>query len=148
MEMPLDFLHDTLKICQNIVIPKAEDKETLAVEPCCPFCILFPFNRILTSVSFNDQTSFITDEVYDKSADLFLPPEFQASHLFCSQATPEKPFGICRGSSQFFCRISQDWRLGHSPSPLPPPIKGGGTLWAIYYSSTIPAFPLPSVGEG
>ena len=83
-----DGLKHPFRVPQNISVPKSQDSIPLIFKPAVSFLISLVLRGMLATVTFNDDASFIADEVDNISSDRFLPSPFQFHETFGPEATP------------------------------------------------------------
>ena len=134
-------LQHTLDIFEHIIVPKADDAESLRPEMRRAVCIAF--FRVLPTIQFNNQPRLSTQKVRDVIIELNLPPKLRAVQLAIAQMFPQKLLALGRVHTQIARTIGQRMvtcdRLGpltpmlaHRPSPA----KGRGLAGPGYISLT------------
>jgi hypothetical protein len=86
-----DVLAHIVERFQDIIIPEAQHKPTLCVQPFCPagvagFCCI---RCMLPAVQFDNDLAFDTGEVHDERADRMLSPEAKAHQPVRAQLMPQ-----------------------------------------------------------
>ena len=75
-----DQTHHAVKIAENVVVPKPHHPIAAAFEKCGSPRVARTLS-VLTTVSLDDQSPFLTDEVGDEWSNRLLPPELGALYL-------------------------------------------------------------------
>lgn len=129
-ESLLNLRPDPVQIFENVVVPEADDSETLAFEKGRSLGI--PFRRMLASVNFDDEAERGTQEIYDVAVDLNLAPELDADVLTGAKNAPQLSLGVSRVPAQRLRPAGQMMPPCHyAPSPRrcradPLPRRGEG----------------------
>jgi hypothetical protein len=81
--MQPDNINNPFDIGKNLIIPESQDGKPLRVQPLCPLFIPTLFLRMLSTVSLDNDSPFVTDKISDETTNLLLSPEFQTLKLSC-----------------------------------------------------------------
>lgn len=118
-------LREPLRHWQGSHDSRSGERKPLRVQPGSPLPVFLNLMDVLTTVGLDNQPFLEADKISDKTTDLSLAPKFQPIELSGFQVLPQKPLGIGGISPERSRRLCQVQRH-QPPSPLPPPIKGGG----------------------
>ena len=137
MQSRADHLENTARVFKDVIVPEAEDSETLAAE-----IGIAPHRRsalgVLPAVRLDDQRSLETGEIDDVRRDDVLALELERRQSAVAKHGPEAPLGGCRIGAHFASPVAQfaaRWRSSFEGTPLTlPPLRG--------------SLPLPIWGEG
>ena len=77
MKLSKNLFEHTLKLLQDIVIPEPYDTEATLLEYGRSTRVVIRHFEMLTSVQFDDDMRFQTDEVHDESGNWILTPELE-----------------------------------------------------------------------
>jgi hypothetical protein len=119
----VDFLDDTRKIAEHIVVPKPEHPIAALAQESRSLIVVCKTFRMLSAVDFDDQTVLETDEVRDIRPKRNLTAKSRAD-LMVAQRSPEGSFGVGHIPTQVTGSFIRHG--GFTPHPDPPPQGGRG----------------------
>jgi hypothetical protein len=90
---PYDLQH-SVKICQDIVVPKSENAESLLFHKLGTMCFVFGRLIMLATINFKDQSRVQTYEIDNIGADRSLTAKAKPLNLFLMQPRPQADFRI------------------------------------------------------
>ena len=126
-----DCLQHAVEIAEYLVVPEADDLETLRFKKNRAFSV--GLRTMLPAVDLHDQSRVEAEEVGDEAINGNLPPELRATELPVAQSRPQQRLCI-GGIATKPPRISRQMQFRHArPFPLTPmlshrpsPAKGRG----------------------
>lgn len=110
---------NTLKIAQDVVIPKADDVIPALFQGSRTLFVRVNALGILTAVDLDHQFPFQRDEIDNESGKRNLPLEFDAIELTCAKSRPKKTFGFGRIRTERASNLLQMLSPLTQPSPHP-----------------------------
>jgi hypothetical protein len=125
-----DRLHSARQTVHDLLIGKADHTKSLIFQPARPSAIRIDSQVVRRAVDLDHQPCRETDEVDDVVADPILAPEPDTTDALVAQLVPQQT--LCLG---LVLPQVQDALVGRglaaskTPSPYPPPARGGGTLF-------------------
>jgi len=126
-----DRLQHAVEIAEYLVVPEADDLETLRFKKNGAFSV--GLRAMLSAVDLHDQSRVEAEEVGDEAVERHLPAKFRAIKLPTAQPRPQQRLRICGVSAQA-ARADRLMPFRHArPFPLTPmlshrpsPAKGRG----------------------
>jgi hypothetical protein len=121
----MDHRPDSIEILQNIVIPKADQAEALALKMGCP--IRVAVRGVLAAVDLDDEAPLGAEKIDDVAVDLELAAEFEGAELPIAKDAPELALSVGGVPTKLACpacKMMSSFQTASSPrrdraDPLP-----------------------------
>jgi hypothetical protein len=81
------------KFRQHLIIPEAQNHESLFAKPRLTHCVPVRLHGMLTAIYFDDQSRLGTKKIHDVGADRNLSPERKTLKTMGAESTPNASLG-------------------------------------------------------
>ena len=96
IQFPKNGCQDSIRHCQNIVVPETQDPVSLILQPFASGIVILRLFDMLPAIYFDNQLPVSADKINDIFSDKLLPSKLKGFCLPHAQPLPQKPLGICR----------------------------------------------------
>jgi len=90
-----DHFQDTAEILDHVIIPETQHAPAMLLKPSRAVGLILGDRAVLTAVEFDDQRSFLADEIDDVPSDRYLASELKSGQLSVPDLRPQQTLDVC-----------------------------------------------------